>query len=278
MNPDTVPAEPVYTVTLTATGAYIDGEPVPGASADPEASRRAALAEIYVKAALHGRPVRFLAKEPDGTTWPMIMNTDGKVLTLQMPHPAPPPPAPAPAAAVPQPTPPAAPAVHAPPPTTPAVLPAPDWTAPLPPEHQPLYADLRAAESAGDPSAAATLAAKLENELSHRYGPLHPHTVNIATLRASLALRQGTDWYDTVELLVHTALRRREAGAQPVQDTLAAARNAHAAWRRLTREDAEGAVELAPLVAGMLEQFGEDRRTRDVLKWVEGNAMAMGNG
>ncbi|MCX5233298.1 hypothetical protein [Streptomyces sp. NBC_00233] len=45
------------------------------------------------------------------------------------------------------------------------------------------------------------------------------------------------------------------------------ARNAHAAWRSLAWEDAEGAVGLAEKVAGMLEQFGEDWRTRDVLTW-----------
>ncbi|MGW5779849.1 hypothetical protein [Streptomyces sp. NPDC003863] len=41
-------------------------------------------------------------------------------------------------------------------------------------------------------------------------------------------------------VLVHTALRRLDAGAHPVQDTVAAARNAHAAWRSLAREDTGG--------------------------------------
>ncbi|MFJ6355033.1 hypothetical protein ACIQKB_36950 [Streptomyces sp. NPDC092046] len=275
INPDTVPAQPVYTVTLTATGAFIDGDPVPGASPDPDASRRAALAELYVKAALHGRPVRFLAKEADGTTWPMIMGTDGSVLTLHAPHPNPAP-APGPAqesASVPS-------AVVATSPTAAASTPAPaaprpaagDWSAPLPPEYQPLYADLLAAESAGDLATATTLAAKLEDELTARFGPLHPRPVNLLTLRASLTLRQRTDWYETVEILVHTALRRREAGAEPEQDTVAAVRNAHAAWRALAREDVEGAAELAGLVAGMLEQFGDTARTRDVLSWSESNA------
>ncbi|MFF0561487.1 hypothetical protein [Streptomyces sp. NPDC004266] len=266
VNPDQVPAEPIYTVTLTATGAYIDGEPVPGATADPEESRRAALGEIYVKAALHGRPVRFLAKEADGTTWPMIMDTSGNVLTLTTPHPAPPaPPAPAPRppAAPPSPTPPAAQTAH-------------DWTAPLPTAYQPLYDNLQTAANAGNLTEAVALAAKLEEALTADYGPLHPHTVNMLTLRASLTLHHRADWYETVELLVHTALRRREAGAQPAQDTVSAVRNAHAAWRALAKEDAEGATELAPLVAGMLEQFGEDRRTRDVLRWVEETALTPG--
>ncbi|MFB7454676.1 hypothetical protein [Streptomyces sp. NPDC056194] len=57
---------------------------------------------------------------------------------------------------------------------------------------------------------------------------------------------------------------------------MATARNAHAAWRAFAAEDAEGASELAGVVAGMLERFGEDRRTRDVLSWVEATAMAAG--
>ncbi|MFF5924176.1 hypothetical protein ACFY8C_38500 [Streptomyces flavochromogenes] len=259
--PDQVPAEPIYTITLTATGAYIDGQPVPGSSTDAEESRRAALREIYVKAALHGRAVRLVAKEADGTTWPMIMDTGGNVITLHAPHPVPPSPAATTSAA--------------PPLLAPAASPQPahDWAAPLPPAYQALYDDLRTAESAGDLPNAVALAARLEEELTATYGPLHPHAVNVATLRASLTLRLGGDWYETVELLVHTALRRREAGAQPVQDTVGTARNAHAAWRSLARGDAEGAAELAERVAGMLEQFGEDRRTRDVLDWVEGATM-----
>ncbi|MFF9432007.1 hypothetical protein [Streptomyces sp. NPDC014746] len=229
-------------------------------------SRRAALGEIYVKAALHGRPVRLLAKEPDGTTWPMIMDTSGNVLTLTAPHPA------LPASAAPTPRPSAVPPALAPPTTQTAH----DWTAPLPPEYQPLYDDLQAAASAGNLTEAVALAAKLDETLTADYGPLHPHAVNILTLRASLTLHHRADWYETVELLVHAALRRRDAGAQPVQDTVSAVRNSHAAWRALAREDAEGAAELAPLVAGMLEKFGEDRRTRDVLRWVEETAMTPG--
>ncbi|WP_411078259.1 hypothetical protein [Streptomyces sp. cmx-10-25] len=255
--PDQVPSEPVYTITLTATGAYIDGEPVPGASGDPEQSRRAALGEIYVKAALHGRPVRFVAKEADGTTWPMIMDTAGNVLTLHTPHPTP-------TAPIPQPSPPAPP--QAPVPASPAPA-APDWTAPLPPDVEPAYAALRAAERTGDLVQAVTLATKLETDLEAQYGPLHPYTVNLLSLRASLVLRQGEDWYEVVELLVHTAIRRRDAYAQPVQDTLTTARNAHAAWRTLMKQDAEGAAELAGAVAEMLEQLGETKRTHDVLAW-----------
>ncbi|MFF9691318.1 hypothetical protein [Streptomyces sp. NPDC014623] len=185
----------------------------------------------------------------------MIMDTGGNVLTLHAPHPAPTTSAPPPAPTAPVPAPPA-----------PA---APDWTAPLPPDAEPAYTALRTAERTGDLAQAVALATKLEADLESQYGPLHPYTVNLLSLRASLVLRQGDDWYEVVDLLVRTANRRRDAHAQPVQDTLTTARNAHAAWRSLIREDAKGAAELAGTVAEMLEQFGETKRTRDVLTWAE---------
>lgn len=185
------------------------------------------------------------------------MDTAGNVLTL---HPAPP----APIRPLAPPTPVPAPPAPAPVPPAPA---APDWTTPLPAAVEPAYAALRAAEHAGDFAQAVTLSAKLEADLEAQYGPLHPYTVNMLSLRASLALRQGADWYEVVELLVHTAIRRRDAHAQPVQDTLTTARNAHAAWRTLMKEDAEGAAELAGAVAEMLEQLGETKRTHNVLAW-----------
>ncbi|MFJ5099248.1 hypothetical protein [Streptomyces sp. NPDC088557] len=246
--PDDVPLAPVYTITLTPTGAYIDGGPVPGSSSDPDESRLAALREIHVKAAFHGRPVRFVAKEADGTTWPMIMDTAGNAFTLHTPHPTPPP----------------APAAPPPPATG-----TPDWHAPLPPECHPVYTRLRDAEAAGDLPGAVALAARLTDDLSARYGPLHPHAVNMLTVHASLTLRHGDDWYETTDLLTRTAQRRHEAHAHPEQDTVHAARNAHAAWRTLTTQDPEGAAELAPALAGVLDQLGEDRRVRDVVAWAE---------
>ncbi|MFE5549772.1 hypothetical protein ACFQ71_39125 [Streptomyces sp. NPDC056534] len=98
----------------------------------------------------------------------------------------------------------------------------------------------------------------------------------MATLHASLMLRRGGDWDGTAGLLVRTALCRREAGAQPLQDTTATARSAHAAWRSRARKDAEDAAGLAGKAAGMLERFGEDRRARDVLTWLEADAMTAG--
>lgn len=311
-DPERVPAAPVYTITLTTAGAYVDGEPVNVPAGDVNAARRAALTEIHVKAAFHGRPVRVIAKEADGTAWPMIVDTDGNVTTLSGPHPQPPAAAP-PFAYAPQPAPPdahalhppaghapqvhapqpPAPVAHAPQPTAPpappiaapitapqpaaepapAPQPAQDWTAPLPPAYQATYGQLRAAEGAGDLPAAVVLANKLEMELTAEFGPLHPYTVNVLTTRAVLTLRQRTDWYDTVELLIQTALRRRDAGAQPPKDTANAVHNAHAAWRALAGEDPDGAMELCEPLVTMLGHFGEEKRTRDILHWVEETRM-----
>ncbi|MFJ6251772.1 hypothetical protein ACIQKA_28955, partial [Streptomyces sp. NPDC092045] len=91
-----------------------------------------------------------------------------------------------------------------------------DWTAPLPTAAEPAYTALRTAERTGDLAQAVALATKLETDLEAHYRPLHPYTVNLLSLRPSLALRQGADWYEVVDLLVRTANRRRDAHAQPV--------------------------------------------------------------
>ncbi|BFO23116.1 hypothetical protein SHKM778_95040 (plasmid) [Streptomyces sp. KM77-8] len=68
--------------------ASVDGHPMdilPGQDA-----RDAALAHIQEKAARLDRPVRVNAKEPDGSTWPLIVDWDGEVTPLEQPHPAPP--------------------------------------------------------------------------------------------------------------------------------------------------------------------------------------------
>lgn len=67
-----VPATPLYTITLTGSGVSIDGEPVGVPAGDLPAARLAALAEIRVRAALRGRPVRVTAKEPDGSALSLI--------------------------------------------------------------------------------------------------------------------------------------------------------------------------------------------------------------
>ncbi|WP_146045516.1 hypothetical protein [Streptomyces eurocidicus] len=87
-DPDSVPLTPVYTIVISAAGeATIEGEPVdplPGQDA-----RTSALADIRVRAARRGHPIRINAKEPDGSVWPLIVDHDGAVTPLGAPHPAP---------------------------------------------------------------------------------------------------------------------------------------------------------------------------------------------
>ncbi|MGO4430401.1 hypothetical protein AB4Z54_69485, partial [Streptomyces sp. MCAF7] len=76
--------------------------------------------------------------------------------------------------------------------------------------------------------AAIITADHLETALAEKYGPHHPHTLNVRTVRAWLTLRQGTEWAETTELIIQTALLRKEAKAQPEADTRRCIKNAHA--------------------------------------------------
>ncbi|MFH9355163.1 hypothetical protein [Kitasatospora sp. NPDC017646] len=107
IDPDTVPASPVYTITLTSSGtALLDGAEIPvPPGADLHEARVAALREVQIKAALRDRPVRAIAKEPTGTVWHLIVSVDGRAITLAHPHPRPATPAPQPPPAAPPPPP-----------------------------------------------------------------------------------------------------------------------------------------------------------------------------
>ncbi|WP_137235530.1 hypothetical protein [Streptomyces sp. BPSDS2] len=298
-NHDSVPATPVYTITVSVDGvASINGERVTEEGLDPSAARVAALSEIVIKAALHGRPVRVLAKEADGSTWPLIVDVNGTVTTLDTPHPVPPAPVPAQAR-------PAASAAdegtvttsrqEPPHPVTagartgtsqqpaaaelgpaPAAVP-PEWAAPLPPQYGTAWADLIAHEKAGQLVEAIVAAAQLETVLAGTLGPLAPPTVNVLTVRAALTIRrveETEDWAETMDLLVQTAQRRREAGA-PEDETQRVISNAHATWMRLSADDPEYARETADPVLVLL---GDDpqhkRRAQAVIRFLERGAAA----
>ncbi|MEU5067641.1 hypothetical protein AB0G95_26835 [Streptomyces virginiae] len=275
-----VPATPLYTITLTGSGVSIDGEPVGVPAGDLPAARLAALAEIRVRAALRGRPVRVTAKEPDGSAWPLVVDPDGRVTTLSVPHPVVPPPARAGAGSgrsaapvVPVvPVAPVAPVVPVAPvaPVAPVVPePAVTWGAPLPAAHQEAWARLLAAHGAGDTTTAIALAERTEAALEAEYGPLHPHTVQVLSARAWLVLGRREDLSATVRLLVRTALRRRRAGAEPRSETAQVAGNAHAAWRSLAATDPRRALELSGPLTDMLEELGWPGHIQDVVRWVE---------
>ncbi|MDT0451419.1 hypothetical protein [Streptomyces hesseae] len=219
---DSVPLTPVYTIVISATGeATVDGEQVenlPGQDA-----RTSALADIRVRAARRGHPVRINAKEPDGSVWPLIVDHDGAVTPLDGPHPVP------------------APAVV---PPTPAPAPT-EQAGPLAPHHAAVLARVVAAELRGDLAGAAVAAEELETALSAELGPLHPHALGALGTRAWLSLLLRDDWAAATRLHLLTAERRRQAGARDVE-TRRVARNAHAAWALLRTTDPAAAEALRP--------------------------------
>ncbi|WP_424892926.1 hypothetical protein [Streptomyces sp. XH2] len=285
---DSVPLTPVYTIVISAAGeATIEGEPVeplPG-----QDGRTSALADIRVRAARRGHPIRIIAKEPDGSAWPLIVDHDGAVTPLSAPHPTPPPapapvapvfpaapiapvapvaPQPAPAAVPPAlvapepvaPTPVPAPVVPAPAPVPAPPAPAPDWSSPLPPHHAERFGRIVAAELRGDLAGAALAARELEGALDREYGALHPHTVGVLGTRAWLALLLQEDWAAIMRLHLRTAERRHNAQA-PVDETRRVLRNARAVWWRLAAVDRAEADEIQPelqrvsdLVEGVLPE------------------------
>ncbi|MGW2227453.1 hypothetical protein [Streptomyces formicae] len=280
IDPDQIPPTPVYTITLSASGtATVDGEEVTSSGGDANAARLAALAEVRIKAALHNRPVRAIAKEQDGSAWPLIVAVDGTVTTLDRPHPTPsPPPAPAPAA------PPTVPPQHAPSSptaaeaTNPRELPnSEDWSAPPPAEYLDAWHALCTHVNAGTLTEAVIIADQIETDLARRYGPLHPLTVNMLTVRAWLTLRQSAqpgEWAEPTELLLDAAERRQEAKAQPEEETAHVIREAHGAWICLRAEDPETALELSERLLGLLD--GDEPRARDVVQWAASGAARHG--
>lgn len=221
---DSVPLTPVYTIVISATGeATVDGEQVenlPGQDA-----RTSALADIRVRAARRGHPVRINAKEPDGSVWPLIVDHDGAVTPLAAPHPV----------AVPEPVP-----TPAPP-----VIPSPRPLEPLAPHHAAVLGRVVAAELRGDLAGAAAAAEELETALSAELGPFHPHTLGALGTRAWLSLLLRSDWAAATRLHLLTAERRHQAGDRDVE-TRRAARNAHAAWALLRTTDPAAAEALRP--------------------------------
>ncbi|UGQ09025.1 hypothetical protein LO772_18825 [Yinghuangia sp. ASG 101] len=79
IDPSDVPVWPVVVMELlTDEHIRVDGDNVavpPGA--DP---RETAVAAVAATASLIGRPVRAEAREPDGTTWPLIITPDGRAV------------------------------------------------------------------------------------------------------------------------------------------------------------------------------------------------------
>ncbi|MFJ9195833.1 hypothetical protein [Streptomyces globisporus] len=255
-----VPLTPVYTIVIRESGeASVDGhqvETLPGQDA-----RDAALALIQEKAARLDRPVRVNAKEPDGSTWPLIVDWDGEVTPLEQPHPAPAPPATRRAPEQPPAT--AATPVHLPPPAgepvipgVPLAAPGVDWAVPLPPAYREMLDAVKAADVAGRLPAAEVAAKDLEEALDDEYGASHPYTVNVVAVRANLALRRAV-WTTSLELHMRAAWLRHDQQA-PRGETLRLARNAHFCWKHLAAECSKH--------SGTHDPAQAQRRVQDLLR------------
>lgn len=276
MQKSTVPATPLYALMIRSDEEHglaltLDGEEI-ATGPDIDALRAGGLAELRVRAALAGRPVRARAVEPTSPTpWNMIVCPDGTVVDVAE-HPAAPTPVhqeenrlePAEAQAAPA-------AERCDPPAPPARAPA--ALAALPPllesdAYRGMWAAVWAAHTDGDLPTAVALAYKLETALSGWFGE-DAATITVLTARAWLTLCQRTDWHGTTELLITTALRCQAARYRPEVDTIRTARNAHACWHLLRREDPQAAADLAGRLADTLAILGEDDRRRDVLARTE---------
>ncbi|MCY0963410.1 hypothetical protein [Streptomyces sp. H27-H5] len=284
MNPDQVPPTPIFTITVSAHGAAsVDGEEITAPGLTSAEARVAALAEIRIKAAYHGRPVRVLAKEADGTAWPLIVGVDGAVTTVSGPHPT----APAEHSRAPK-----APDVTAPAPspqdsdreqpsTPPTPGPVGAW---IPGPHRPLWETLVAQETSGALVEAIITADRLESELSQQYGPQHRYTLHALSIRAWLTLRHTTEWAETTELLIEAGERLLAAGTPALADSIKVVRNAHGAWRTLRDEDSETAREFAPTLLALFDTLGTltgrpaegNARAHDVLDWAQNSGARSG--
>lgn len=255
MTTDTVPALPVYTITIASTGAaMVDGQTVTDPGTTQQAARVAALAEVRVRAAFHGRPVRALVKDLDGSGLPLIVGVDGTTTTLDHPHPDP----------------------------FVVVLTDPDDATQLPLDaaeesavshlaahHRDRLTRITAHHTTGDTAAALAAAEDLEQLLTAECGPAHPDTLGALTLRAWLALHHPAASQDaeTLTLLLDTAERRLAADVGPYADTVRVIRNAHACWRGLHAQDAETALDVAARLLVLLDLM--PNRAADVLARVE---------
>ncbi|MFF2548376.1 hypothetical protein ACFVUY_38265 [Kitasatospora sp. NPDC058063] len=311
IDPTTVPAAPLYTVTLTsAGGALLNGEEVPvPPGADLHEVRISALREVQIKAALLDRPVRVTAKEPDGSVWHMIVPVVGSPITLTHPHPQPAQPTPAPltraayplqqpapdptqpratpnrpfatgpvqpGAGIARPMDPRASRQRIPTPTEPLLTiplvpaaPSGHWEEPMPAAYRPLLHRMRAQQEAGDYDGALATAELVECALAELFGPLHPHTVNLLSIRAWLTYRRGADWAEAAEIALAAVERRRQANA-PRADTERLAVDAYRVWRRLTQDDPAFAQELANRLVEVLDH--DEKRAKSVIGWVESGA------
>lgn len=262
IQPDRIPATPVYAVVLTAHGAVVDGEPV---EALPEHdTMMAALAELRRRAALRGRPVRATAKAPGGSVQHIIVTPDGEVTELPEPHPQP----------RPEPQPQRRP-VLAPPPTQPmpTIAPRPRTSRPAQQAPQRSSAAARPPAAAASPEdsdtawrkAADERAEQFEQKARTQHGPASTEAARWAQVRHQIRTAPAP-WAAATELWI-AALTEGLAAHHPANSPalLDGASTAYGCWLKIA-DPAEAADTGARLLA-VVKQLDYPELLAAVERW-----------
>ncbi|MFD7712219.1 hypothetical protein ACFV6E_38880 [Streptomyces sp. NPDC059785] len=218
-------------IVLYADGrASVGGIPVavPNGS-DLTAVRDAVLRTAVAMAAQRQAPLRAVAFEPDGLSWPLVIHPDGVVEEdLEQGG------APAPGSATLQ----LMAAVVRRGPRTETLVLNPSWSdvVELPPAPERFcgrLAEIARAGEAGRVEAAMALATDLEHEIVRDHGPSHPNTLNARAVRAHVGTL-AHDWPRAAGLYLDVAGAWLDvAGERSIQVRLSAG-NAHSCWCRVT--------------------------------------------
>ncbi|GHE07337.1 hypothetical protein [Streptomyces alanosinicus] len=261
-------------------GASVGGVPVTVPDgADLAAVRHAAISTAVDLAAQHGRPLRALALEPDGSAWPLVIHPDGRVEEDEESDGAAPPSgtpgAPRAAGRV-------IPTLNlaAIPPTTrgprtQTVILNQQWsevveTPPAPERFRERLARIAEAGESGRTEAAMTLAADLEREVVLLFGPSHPHALQARAVSAHINTL-ARDWVRAADKYLAVATAWADMPESRSAQVRRNALNAHYCWRRV--EDAgeaerigEAVVRIWLKLPGALAEVRAARRHRDRIR------------
>ncbi|MCX4763813.1 hypothetical protein OG562_23160 [Streptomyces sp. NBC_01275] len=269
---------PQLTIVVYADGrASVGGVPVvvPDGG-DLAAVRGAALSTALGMAVRQGRPLRALAFEPDGSTWPLLLHPDGRVEEDAEAAEHDPsgrtggrtPPAGVPTAL------PASPASPRGPRTQTIVLNA-QWsdaveTPEAPERFRDRLARISEAGGSGRIEAALTLAADLEREVALLFGSSHPHVLQARAVRAHI-ITLANDWTRAADLYLALTADWLELSGDRSAQVRQCAANAHYCWLRVTDPEeyeriGEAVVRIWLKVPGTEPQLRAARRHRDQLR------------
>jgi hypothetical protein len=268
------PAPPQLAIVVYADGrASVGGVPVVVPDAGDLAAVRAAVMRTAIgMAARQGRPLRALAFEPDGETWPLLIHPDGTVeedteaeasaggadgtsagaSTLSL---------------LASPAPPRG-------PRTETIVLNPQWSdvvqTPQPPERfRDRLARIAEAGEGGRIEAAMTLAADLEREAGLLFGATHPHVLQARAVRAHISTL-AHDWGRAAEVYLDITAAWLEVSGDRSAQVRENAGNAHYCWVRVADPQegeriGEAVVRTWLKVPGARRELEAARRRRDDL-------------